>query len=149
MTFEQGYPATLATEQFSRLIKQSTAGELAELMSGDRRRVILDEVFRRMPQVFRSDRAGELRAVVHWHIGDRPDGGADRYELTIADGGCSVSGQPDRPPQLTLSIGAVDFLRMATGNTRAVVLAMTGRLRSSGDLALAARMPRLLDPPRV
>ena len=149
MTFDQGYPATLATEQFSRQVKQAGTGELTDLMSGDRRRAVLDEVFRRMPQVFRADRAGNLRAVVHWVIGDRPDGGTDRYELTIADGGCAVSGQPDRPPHLTLSIGAVDFLRMATGNARAVVLAMKGRLHSSGDMALAAKMPRLLDPPRV
>ncbi|MER7166865.1 SCP2 sterol-binding domain-containing protein [Micromonospora sp. NPDC000207] len=117
-------------------------------MSGGHRHAVLEELFVRMPHVFRADRAGSLQAVVHWRIGDRPDGGSDTYQLVIDGGRCVVSEQPDREPALVLTIGAVDFLAVVTGNAHPVVLAMRGKLRSKGDLGLTAKFPTLFDNPK-
>lgn len=149
VTIDDGNPATLGPYGFGRFVKAASTADLERLMRGDGRTAVLDEVFRRMPEVFRADRAAGVRAVIHWYVGGRPDGGADHYELVIADGTCTVSPVPAGSPRLTLRLGGVEFLRLATGHAHAVLLVMTGRLRTSGDVALTAKFPSLFDPPKV
>ncbi|MFI5845712.1 SCP2 sterol-binding domain-containing protein [Catenuloplanes sp. NPDC051500] len=149
MSVDQGNPAALGPYGFGRFVKAASTAELEALMDGARRTEVLDEVFRRMPEVFRADRAAGLRAVVHWSIGGRTDGGFDYYELVIANGTCTVSPARIGTPQLTLRLGAVDFLRLVTGNVHAVLLIMRGRLRTAGELALTTKFPSLFDPPKV
>ncbi|MFI2407877.1 SCP2 sterol-binding domain-containing protein [Micromonospora chersina] len=102
-----------------------------------------------MPGVFRADRAGTTTAVLHWKVGDRPGGGADTYELVIADRTCTRSAAPDRPATLELSIGGVDFLKMVTGNANPVALFVLGKLKARGDIGLTARVPNLFDVPKA
>lgn len=149
MSVEHEDPVLPEPREFARLVKRTSSDELLRLMQSPRRAAVLDELFRRMLTVFRPDRAGSLDAVIHWRIGDRPDGGRDVYELTIAGGTCTVSGTVAREPRLVLTVGAVDFLRLVTGNAHAVVLVMKGKLRTKGDLALSARFPLLFDVPKV
>ncbi|MGE5826805.1 MAG: SCP2 sterol-binding domain-containing protein [Micromonosporaceae bacterium] len=101
-----------------------------------------------MSSVFRPDRAKNLDAVLHWNVGDRPDGGVDTYELVIAQGQCRLSAKPEHAPRLTLTIGAVDLLRMVTGNANPLLLFMRGRLRASGDRALVTKVPGLFEVPK-
>src|SRR5262249_60089247 len=84
-------PATLEPKALARVVAASTQDELRSLMHGTQRTAVLEKIFADMPQVFRGDRAGALNAVIHWDIGDRPDGGTDVYELVIADRKCAVS----------------------------------------------------------
>ena len=149
MSLAQGNPAVLPPQEFARLVKQAPEAELTALMTGGRRAAVLDEIFRRMPEVFRADRAAGLDAVIHWVVGDRPDGAADTYQIAVADRACRVSDTADRSPDLTLTIGAVDFLKVVTGNAHPVLLVMKGRLRTRGDMALTAKFPNLFDVPRV
>jgi len=139
----------LAPEELARLVKQAPARQLRALLQGEGRSAMLTELVRRMPDAFRADRAGGLRAVIHWRIGDRPDGGHDAFQLSIANGACVVCETVDRIADLTLSIGAVEFLQMVTGNAHPVALVMRGKLRSKGDIALTATFPRLFDVPTV
>jgi putative sterol carrier protein len=142
-------PAAMDPREFALLVKKTPTAELRQLMHGERRTVVLDEVFERMPGVFRADRAGSLNAVIHWNIGDRPDGGTDVYELVIADGSCKLSPRPEHEPRLTLSISGVDFLNLVTGNAHPVALVMRGKLKTKGDLALTAKFPNLFDIPKA
>lgn len=128
------------------VIKEASTDELSHLMAGERRSAILDALIRRMAEGFRPDRARTLTAAVHWRIAGRPDGRADVYELSIEEGRCAVSSVAHREPQLVFSIDATDFVRMVTGEVNAVALVLRGRLRSSGDMRLTARFPRLFDP---
>ncbi len=141
-------PATLAPKEFALLVKRSPVDELKRLMQGDQRKAVLDEIFVRMPDVFRPEKAGATDAVVHWRIADRPDGGEDTYELVIAGGTCTVSATPLRQPRLALTIGAVDFLKMVTGNANPMTLFLRGRMKAKGDLGLATRFPSLFDIPK-
>lgn len=136
-------PAALAPDDLALLVRGSSGAELLDLMRGDRRHAMLDKIFQDMPAVFRPDRAGRDREIVHWHIADRPDGGEDVYELIIADGACQVSPVPRQVPRLALAIGAVDFLRVVTGNANPTTLFLRGRMRAKGDLGLAMRFPRM------
>jgi hypothetical protein len=141
-------PAEMDPLTFARLVKGASAHELQQLMRGERRQAVLDELLRQMPGAFRADKAGSLDAVVHWNIADRLDGGSDVYELVISRGTCRLSPSPQHEPQLTLSIGAVDFLRVVTGNAHPVALVMKGRLRTKGELGLIAKFPTLFAVPR-
>ena len=149
MSLQDADPTTMEPLDFARLVKQAPAAQLHDLMTGPRRTAVLDELVRRMPEAFRADRAGPLEAVIHWVVTDRPDGGADRYELVITAGRCRVSPEPAGEPRLTLTTGGVDFLQLITGNAHPVVLVMKGRLRTRGDVALTAKFPKLFDPPKA
>ena len=134
--------------QFAQLIKTTPAERIAAVMKSDQRGPILDEVFNRMPRLFRADRAGKTNAVIHWNIGDRPDGGVDTYEIVIEDGTCRLSPTPEREPKLSLTLGAVDFLKVVSGNANPVMMFMTGKLKAKGDLGLAANIANLFDIPK-
>lgn len=149
MSIDRADPATTDPTEFALLVKRTPAAELRTLLRGERRATILSGIFRRMPELFRADRAKSLRATVHWVITDRADGGADRYELRIDDGACVVSPAPDGPADLTLTATASDFLQIVTGNAHPVMLVMRGRLKTSGDRLLTARFPTLFDVPKV
>src|SRR5262245_48401600 len=149
MTIDDVDPVTMDPHEFARAVKVADSDELNRLMQGERRTRVLEKIFTDMPGVFRADRAGSLDAVLHWQIGDRPDGGSDTYELVISQGTCRLSPAPEQQPQLRLAIGAVDFLRMVTGNANPLLLFMRGRLRAKGDLQLVGKVPGLFDVPKV
>ncbi|MFS8479851.1 MAG: SCP2 sterol-binding domain-containing protein [Micromonosporaceae bacterium] len=140
---------SLDPKQFAQLVKSASADQLAEVMKSDQRKAVLDEIFRRMPTLFRADRAGSTNAVIHWNIGDRPDGGVDTYELVIADGACTLSESPEREPKLSLTLGGADFLKVVSGNANPVMMFMTGKLKAKGDLGLAANIANLFDIPKA
>jgi putative sterol carrier protein len=135
--------------KFAKLVKSTPDAQLAEVMRSDLRGKILDEVFVRMPATFRPDRAGTTNAVIHWTITDRPDGGADTYEVVIADGTCTASDSPQRDPRLTITLGPVEFLKVVSGNGNPVMMFMTGKLKAKGDLGLAANIANLFDLPKA
>ena len=141
--------ATMDPQEFAQLVRKTPTDELKQLMQSERRAEILDEIFGRMPGLFRPERAGATNAVIHWIIGGRPDGGLDTYELVIADGTCTLSPQPEHDPKLALTVGAVDFLKVVTGGANPVTLFMTGKLKAKGDLGLAANIANLFDIPKA
>ena len=133
---------------FAQLVKSASDAQLAEVMSGEARPKVLNEVFRRMPGLFRPERAGNTNTVIHWSITGAPDGGADTYELVIADGACTLSETPSHDPKLAITVGPVDFLKVVSGNGNPVMMFMTGKLKAKGDLGLAANIANLFDIPK-
>jgi putative sterol carrier protein len=136
-------------KQFAQLVKNTPDAELAEIMKSDQRTKILDSIFARFPELFRPDRAGSTNAILHWTITDRPDGGADTYELVIANGTCVLSPSPDQDPKLAITVGPVDFLKVVSGNGNPMMMFMTGKLKAKGDLGLAANIAQLFDIPKA
>lgn len=141
--------AAVEPRQFAQIVKTASADQLKAALQGEQRGAILDAIFERMPTLFRPDRAGSTDAVIHWHVGDRPDGGADTYELVIAGGTCTLSAKPEHDPKLALTLGAVDFLKVVSGNGNPVMMFMTGKLKAKGDLGLAANIANLFDIPKA
>lgn len=147
--FDSASFASLDPKEFAQLVKSTPDAKLKEVLQSDQRGKILDEIFSRMPALFRPDRAGSTNAVIHWNVGDRPDGGADTYELVIADGKCTLSPAPEHDPKLSLNLGAVEFLKVVTGSGNPVMMFMTGKLKAKGDLGLAANIANLFDIPKA
>ena len=141
--------ANLDPQQFAQIVKSTPDSQLADVMKSDARKSILDAIFSRFPTLFRADRAGATNAVIHWNITDRPDGGADTYELVIANGTCVLSESAEQDPKLTVTVGPVDFLKVVSGNGNPMMMFMTGKLKAKGDLGLAANIANLFDMPKA
>jgi putative sterol carrier protein len=135
--------------KFVELVKSTPKAELESLLASDARGQLLDAVFNRMPGQFRPDKAGSASAVIHWNITGRPDGGADTYELVIADGACTLSPAPQAEPKLTFSLGGYDFLQLIAGAANPMMLFMTGKVKAKGDLGLAANIANYFDLPKA
>jgi putative sterol carrier protein len=141
--------SNLDPQEFAQLVKKTSNDELKQVMQSERRGVILAEIFDRMPGMFRPEKAGSLNAVIHWNVGDRPDGGVDTFEVVIADGKCEVSPTPTHEPKVAVNVGAVDFLKVVSGNANPVMMFMTGKLKAKGDLGLAANISNYFDIPKA
>lgn len=131
---------------FARLVREATDEQLRAGLAVNRE-LILGEVFRRMPEQFDPHRAAGVEAVVEWRILDRPDGDHDAWHLVIGGGECRVVEGPAQSPTVTYEINPVDFLRLITDNASGPKLFLFGRLKISGSLLLAARMPGFFTVP--
>ena len=136
---------------FARIIAKASGSQVEGMMGRPELRArILGEIFRRMSEHFRADKAASTRAVVHWRItGGDGTGGFDRYETVIEGGTCVVNPEPQRDPRVTITVHPADFLKLITRNASGPVLFMTGKLRIKGDLAFAAGLTSLFDLPRA
>lgn len=140
---------SLSPADFAKLVKATPDATMAEVMAGEHRRSILDEIFGRFPDLFRADKAGGTSAVIHWVIGGGPDGASDTYQVVIENGTCTTSSVADREPRLTITLGAVEFLKVISGNGNPMMMFMSGKLKAKGDLALAANIANYFSLPKA
>ena len=140
--------ATIGPKEFAQLVKSTPDSKIAEVMGSESRSKILDEVFNRMPTLFRADRAGATQAVIHWSITGGPGGSTDTYETVIENGACTVTNQPVREPKLAMTMDPVTFLKVVSGDGNPMMMFMTGKIKAKGDLGLAAQVAKLFDIPK-
>jgi SCP-2 sterol transfer family protein len=141
--------AAIGPKEFAQLVKTTPDSQIAQLMAGDSRGKVLDEVFGRMPTLFRADRAGNTTAVIHWILTGGPGGANDTYETVIENGACTVTNQPARDPKLAMTMDPVTFLKVVSGDGNPMMMFMTGKIKAKGDLALAAQVAKLFDIPKA
>jgi putative sterol carrier protein len=141
--------ASIGPKEFAQLVKSTPDATIAKVMQSDARTKILDEVFDRMPTLFRADRAGATQAVIHWAITGGPGGATDTYETVIENGACTVTSEPVRDPKLAMTMDAVTFLKVVSGDGNPMMLFMTGKIKAKGDLGLAANVAKLFDIPKA
>jgi hypothetical protein len=134
--------------EFIRAIKGMSDQDLAALMASPNRAAILASVFERMPQIFRADRAGSMRATTHWSVTGGPDGGADDWTVRVADGTCTTTRGHDGDATLALTMGAAEFLKLISKSGNPVMMFMTGKMKARGDLGLAANLANVFDVPK-
>jgi putative sterol carrier protein len=145
---QNGVIGAVDADELARMVAGASDEQIAEGMQSENRKPVLDEIFKRMGEHVDPERAAGAAAVVHWKILDRPDGGHDHYEVVLENGVCKVSDSPGREPRVTFSIGAVDFIRLVSGNASGPTLFMTGKLRIEGDLMFASQMASLFRIPK-
>jgi predicted lipid carrier protein YhbT len=142
---EQSLPE-LDADQYASLVAGATDEQLEEGLAQNRA-VLLDQVFQRMPKAFRPDKAGDLNAVIEWRIRGAGDGDPDRWQVVIENGACRALRDGDAEPTVSFTVGAVDFIKLVTGNASGPMLFTFGRLRIRGDLMLAARVQGFFEMP--
>ena len=139
--------STIDPDDFASGIAATPDENLAAVMQSEVRPVILGEVMRRMAGEFRPDRASGTKAVIHFKITERPDGGTDTFELTIADGTCVLSPVPASEPKVTLEMDAVSFLKMISGSITGVDLYLGGQLKFDGQMMMLTRLTSMFNIP--
>jgi putative sterol carrier protein len=144
---EQTNTAAVDPKDFAAQLANTPDEQIAAGMNSEARGLVLGEIFNRMGEHLRPEAAKGVDAVVHWKILDRPDGGYDHYELVIKDGKATVTDHPEHEPRVTFSVGAVDFLKLVTGNANGPILFTTGKLKINGDLPFAAQIAGLFKVP--
>jgi hypothetical protein len=138
------------TPTLVRLVARASTAQLDAVAASDAaRRLVLAEVFDRMSDHLRADRAHGRGAVVHWRIGcQQTETDADEwFQTVIAGGSCTTGGQLDRVPRVTLTVTVADFVRLATGVTGPIRLFAARRLRIRGDVRYAIRLAGLFEIP--
>jgi putative sterol carrier protein len=135
----------LGTDALARMIRSLPEDQLAAGVRANRE-PLLEEVFRRFPERI-SEAGRRADAVLKWRLGGRDDGGYDRWSIVLRHGACEVAKDLDAKPRVTLTLDALDFLKLVTGNASPIKLLATGRLSMRGDLIFAARIPTLFKAP--
>ena len=108
-----------------------------------RRRALLGTLFKAMPRAVRRSALEREDVVVEWRITGRRDGRADVRQLVIAEGAAAVVEGEPREADLVITVDAVDFLLLATGNASGPAMFVRGAVEIDGDPWLAMRLPRL------
>lgn len=141
--------ARLDARSFARLVTRASADQVRGVLDEPELRVlIIDEIFRRMADHLRPDRAAPVDAIVHWRLtGGSGADGYDRYETVIEHGTCVVHREATREPRVTITVHPADFLRLVTRNASGPVLFLTGKVKVKGDLGFAAGLTTLFDLP--
>jgi putative sterol carrier protein len=127
--------------QLAAMVGSVSDEQLAEGMAHpEGRKLILDEIFKRMADHAERDRIEGVDAVVHFTITDAPDGGVDTYEAVIRGGEVKVNNPPEEQAKVTITTAPVSFLKLVTGQQSGPVMFMTGKLQLDGDVMFASRM---------
>jgi putative sterol carrier protein len=126
--------------QLAGLVSTLSDKELDEVMRSELRVQVLDEVFRRMGEHFRPEKANGQNVTVRFVITGNPNGESDTWQALVRDGVCTTTKDLSENPRTTITVGAVPFLRLVTGAAGGVELFMKGKLKVSGDLMFAAQV---------
>jgi putative sterol carrier protein len=100
----------------------------------------VQEVFTNMSQVFNPSAAKGLNMVYQFHITGAQAG--DWY-VAIKDEQCQVAQGVNDSPNVTLTMVDVDWLAMSNGTLNGMTAFMTGKLKATGDIMAAQRIPSL------
>ncbi|MFF0269291.1 SCP2 sterol-binding domain-containing protein [Kribbella sp. NPDC004536] len=137
----------LDASELARLVDRTSERELRHRLIGGVREIALREIFRRMPEYLRPARAAGFDAVINWQITGaggpgRPEA-VDEYWIRVHDGRCTPVPSGPAPPDITIRTDPTTLLRIVTGNEDPVLAVLKQRLTVQGDLAQAARLPKL------
>ncbi len=97
----------------------------------------VSEIFQNMPSRFRADKAGATNATVQYDISGE---GGGIWHAVIKDGTCTVNQGAAPSPNLTLQVGAQDWVDVTTGKQNPQMLFMSGKLKIKGDMGLAMKL---------
>lgn len=142
-------PTTLDPVEVSRAISDVSTRHLAEVMSGGFREIVVSEVFRRIPDFVDARKAAKADLAIGFRVGDRADGGADRFLVHVRGGDCAVTREPaaDARRDATLVLDGPTFLRLVLGHVNPVRALLGGKLGLKGDRAKALAFHALMNIP--
>jgi putative sterol carrier protein len=133
---------------FALVVRKSSADRIERVMRTPVRRLVLNGIFWQMPRHLDRERAKEMNASIRWCITGRSDGETDVYQLDFIDGRCRVTRSPNGPePRLTITLDAVELIRLAVGQSDPTRAYFGGRVALSGDVMLAAKLGSLFRIP--
>lgn len=146
-------PRALDPVEVATVLKHVDGGHLRTVMASGFRPVVLDEIFRRIPDFLDQRKAAGLRLTIGFRLTGRADGETDRFVIAVADGRATVAGGAAAEAigadarHATVTCDACDFLKLVTGHLGAVTGVLRGQLKVRGDKAAALRLNAAFDIP--
>ena len=98
------------------------------------------EFFQLLPGRLDSGAAEDLDAVYQFDLSGSQGG---QYILTIREGVCQVAEGTHADPHVVLSMAGEDCIKILKGQLNGPAVAMSGRLKISGDIGLAMQLKAL------
>ncbi len=109
---------------------------------------MLDGIFWQMPKQLDVRQAKGVKTSIRWCLTGRADGEVDTYQLEIDNGRARTARGSDGPdPVLTITMDAVEFLRLISGNSDPMQAYFKGRMQLAGDVMVAAKIASLFRMP--
>lgn len=143
-------PTALDPVEVARALAGVPTKHLQKVMADGFRPVVLDEIFRRLPDFVNPRRAARSDLVVGFRLTGGPGPEPDRYVVTVDHGACKVEpGDVGGHRDATITCEGYDFLRLATGHLSAVAGVLRGQLKVKGDKAKALQLASVLDIPQA
>ncbi len=100
----------------------------------------VDESFVTMQSIFNPSAAAGLNKTFQWNIsGDQ----AGTWALKIANQTCELAREAAEKPDITFNVKDTDWLSIAEGKLDPMNAFMTGKVKVTGDMMLAMRVPNL------
>ena len=98
------------------------------------------EIFEAMPSVFNPAAAAGMTKTLQWNItGDQ----AGKWAFKIVNGQGEVIPGGVEKPDVTFTVSDKDWLAITEGKLDAMNAFMTGKLKVTGDMMLAMKVPNL------
>ncbi|MEW6263129.1 MAG: SDR family NAD(P)-dependent oxidoreductase [Thermodesulfobacteriota bacterium] len=93
-----------------------------------------------LPGAFQADKAGGVEVVFGFNL---TGAGGGEWTLAIKDGKCDLKAGAPAGPNCTLAVGADDFVKMMTGQVKAMSLFTSGKLKIGGDVMKSQLLEKL------
>ncbi len=100
----------------------------------------VQEFFRVLPSKLDPDAAEDVDAVYQFDLSG-PEGG--QYVVQIRNRTCTVKEGTHPDPHVTLAMAGEDCIKVLKGQLSGPSIAMSGRLRISGDIGMAMQLKSL------
>ena len=100
----------------------------------------VEKLMTRMPGAFKPENAVGVDTVLQYHLTGKEAG--DWY-VVIKDGKCEVHQGVFPTPRMTLTADSDDYIAIFTGQSNAMKAFMEGKLKLSGDLNMAMKLPNM------
>lgn len=143
-------PTALDPVDVARALTGVPVEHLREVMAGGFRPVVLEEIFRRLPDFVSPRRAARADLTVGFRLLGAPGGEPERYVVRVDHGACKVEpGDAGGHRDATITCEGYDFLRLATGHLSAVTGVLRGQLKVRGEKAKALQLASVLDIPKA
>ena len=102
--------------------------------------ITLQELMNRMPRAFKPEMAAGLSAVIQYRLTGAEAGD---WIIDIHDGVVEVKPGVHPSPKVTLTADSQDYKDVVLGKSNAMQAFMQGKLKLSGDLSLAMKLPNM------
>ncbi len=100
----------------------------------------VDEAIKRLQEQFNPEAAADLNKTIQFNITGEEAG---KWAMKIADQTCELIPGGVEKPDLTLSLADKDWIAISEGKLDAMSAYMTGKLKTTGDIMLAMRIPNI------
>jgi putative sterol carrier protein len=143
-------PHLLDPVDVATALRSVPAAHLRKVMRSGFRPVVLDEIFRRLPEFVNHHKARGVDLSIGFRLLGNPSGEIERYVVHVHDGVATVeTGDVEGERDATITCEGHDYLRLATGHLNPVLGVLKGQLKVKGDKGKALQLSSVIDIPHA